>query len=70
MNVHLGLLKADVEFVWWWWWVVCKVIFVSNPTKVVRLCCVVVGVGVGVGVVTIIENLSLPSEVDGWKMLN
>ena len=48
--------------------VVCKVIFGYNPTKVVRLCCVVVGVGVGV--VKIIENLSLPSEVDGWKMLN
>ena len=39
INVHLGLLKADVEFVWWWWVVVCKVIFVSNPTAVLRLCC-------------------------------
>ena len=35
MNVHL---KADVVFLWWWWWV-CKVIFVSNPTAVLRLCC-------------------------------
>ena len=28
------------------WWVggVCTVIFVSNPTTVLRLCCVVVGV--------------------------
>ena len=35
--VHLGLLKADVEFLWWWWSVVCKAIFVSNPTAVLRL---------------------------------
>ena len=29
---------------WGGGWVVCKVIFVSNPTKVLWLCCVVVGV--------------------------
>ena len=30
---------ADIEFMWWWWWwvVVCKVIFMSNPTVVLRL---------------------------------
>ena len=42
MNVVLGLTEAAVEFLWWvgWWWGgVCKVIFVSNPTTVLRLCC-------------------------------
>ena len=34
-------MEAVVEFMWWW--VVCKVIFVSNPTTVLRLCCVVTG---------------------------
>ena len=61
INVLLVLLQPDVEFVWWWgvvgcggvwwgavmWWQggVCKVIFVSNPTAVLRLrlCCVVFG---------------------------
>ena len=28
----------------WWGGVVCTVIFMSNPTTVLRLCCVVVGV--------------------------
>ena len=36
---------AHVEFVWWGgvvgWGVVCTVIFMSNPTKVLRLCGVV-----------------------------
>ena len=41
INVNLRLLKASVEFLWW---VVCKFIFVSNPTTVLRLCCVVVWV--------------------------
>ena len=41
-NVHLLLLEANVEFVWWG--EVCTVIFTSNPTTVLRLCCVVVGV--------------------------
>ena len=52
INVHLGLLEVDVEFLWWWWgggcWgggVVCTVIFVSNPTAVLRLCCVVLSLG-------------------------
>ena len=45
IKVNLRLLKAKVEFLW----VgglgrVCKVIFVSNPTFVLRLCCVVVGI--------------------------
>ena len=41
INVHLGLLKADVEFLWWWVaGGVCKVIFVSNhPIAVLRLSC-------------------------------
>ena len=39
-----GLLQPDVEFVWWWGGV-CKVLFMSNPTAVLRLrlCCVVIG---------------------------
>ena len=41
--LSLGLLQPDVEFVWWWGGV-CKVIFMSNPTAVLRLCCVVLGV--------------------------
>ena len=36
INVNQGLQKADVEFLWW---VVCKVIFVSNPTALLRLYC-------------------------------
>ena len=49
INVHLGLLKADVEFLLWGG--VCKVIFISNPTTVLRLCCwLCCGV---IGVVTI-----------------
>ena len=47
INVHLGLLQSDVEFLWWGGvGGVCKVIFMSNPTVVLRLrlCCVVVGV--------------------------
>ena len=49
MNVILRLLKATVEFLWWGGLGgVCKVIFMSNPTTVLRLCCwlncVVVGV--------------------------
>ena len=47
INVHLRLLKADVEFLWWWWWV-CTVFFVSNPTTVLRLCCWLCCVVVGV----------------------
>ena len=40
INVHLRLLKADVEFLWVVVVVVvCKVIFMSNPTAVLRLCC-------------------------------
>ena len=44
INVDLRLLKATVEFLWWLVGGVCKVIFVSNPTSVLRLCCVVVGI--------------------------
>ena len=40
MNV---VLKASVEFVCWGGGV-CTVICMSNPTAVLRLCCVVVGV--------------------------
>ena len=36
MNVVLRLTEAAVEFLWWGG--VCKVIFVSNPTTVLRLC--------------------------------
>ena len=36
INVNLMVMEATVEFLWW---VVCKVIFVSNPTTVLRLCC-------------------------------
>ena len=43
MNVNLRLLKAAIEFLWWGG-VVCTVIFMSNPTTVLRLCCVVAGV--------------------------
>ena len=32
VNVHLRLLKANVEFVWWGWGGAFKVIFLSNPT--------------------------------------
>ena len=42
MNVVLRLMEAAGEFVWWGG--VCTVIFVSNPTTVLKLCCVVVGV--------------------------
>ena len=41
INVNPRLLRATVEFVWGG---VCTVIFESNPTTVLRLCCVVVGV--------------------------
>ena len=48
MIVDLRLMEATVEFVWWGggvgWGGVCTVIFMSNPTTVLRLCCVVVGV--------------------------
>ena len=46
MNVCLALLETNVEILLWAvvGGVVCKVIFVSNPTTVLRLCCVVVGV--------------------------
>ena len=44
MNVVLRLREAAVEFLWvgWvgWGWV-CKVIIVSNPTTVLRLCYIV-----------------------------
>ena len=40
MNVVLRLMEAAGEFVWWWG----LHIFVSNPTSVLRLCCVVVWV--------------------------
>ena len=37
-------MDAAVEFLWWWvvvvGGVVCKVIFMPNPTTVLRLCCV------------------------------
>ena len=41
INANLRLLKATVEFVWWGGGGVCTVIFVSNPTTVLRLrlCC-------------------------------
>ena len=56
MNVGLRIMEAAVEFVWWWggggvvgWWGggcgVCTVIFMSNPTTVLRLCCVVFSLG-------------------------
>ena len=33
-KVDLRILVMEVEFGWvGWWWVVCKVIFVSNPTQ-------------------------------------
>ena len=38
---------VNIAFLWvggGWGGVVCKVIFMSNPTTVLRLCCVVVGV--------------------------
>ena len=45
MNVILRLKEAAVEFLWWdgvgGWGVVCKVIYVSSPTPVLRLCYVV-----------------------------
>ena len=49
MNVVLRLTEADVEFLWvgGGWWGVCKVIFVSNPTTVLRLCYVVLWLGLG-----------------------
>ena len=49
INVHLGLLQPDVEFVWWWggWWGLQSHFRVqpncSAEVEVV-LCCVVVGV--------------------------
>ena len=40
MNVVLRLTEAAAKFLWvGGWWGVCKVIFVSNPTAVLRLCC-------------------------------
>ena len=46
MNVVLRLMEAAVEFVWWdGGGGVCTVIFVSNPTTVLRLCCVVLSLG-------------------------
>ena len=35
LYVDLRLLVIEVEFGWvgWWWWVVCRPIFVSNPTQ-------------------------------------
>ena len=38
INVNLRLLKATVEFLLWDGGVVCTVIFMSNPTTVLRLC--------------------------------
>ena len=38
-NVNLRLLKATIKFVWWVRWMVRTVIFVSNSTIVLRLCC-------------------------------
>ena len=43
INVNLRLLKASVEFLRLVG-MVCTVIFVSNPTTVLKLCCVVIGV--------------------------
>ena len=66
-NVNLRLLKAKVEFLWWVGGVdggVCKVIFVSNPTSVLRLCCFVVGVVT----ITVYCNLQLP--IVGIRSLN
>ena len=52
MNVVLRLTEAAVEFLWWvggWDGLggggVCKVIFMSNPTTVLRLCYVVLWLG-------------------------
>ena len=39
------LLKATIVFLWWVG-VVCTVIFVPNPTTVLRLCCGCVVLGV------------------------
>ena len=45
INVHLGLLEADVEFLWWWWGGVHSHFRVQpNCSVEVVLCCVVVGV--------------------------
>ena len=44
INVNLRLMVATIEFLWWWGGVVCTVIFMPNPTTVLRLCCVAVGV--------------------------
>ena len=45
INVNLRLLKAAIEFVWWGGGGgVCKVIFMSNYSVEVVLCCVFVGV--------------------------
>ena len=43
MNVVLKLMEVAVEFVWWGGGGVCTGMFVSNPTTMLRLCCVVVG---------------------------
>ena len=47
MNVVLRLMEAAVEFVVvvGWGGGVCTVIFMSNPTTVLRLCCVVLSLG-------------------------
>ena len=42
INVNLMVMEATVEFLWW---MVCKVIFVSNPKTVLRLCCVLLMLG-------------------------
>ena len=43
---HIKLWLINVKmFVWWVVVVVCKVILVSNPTTVLRLCCFVLSLG-------------------------
>ena len=45
-QVNLRPLKAKVEFLWWGGvGGVCTVIFMSNPTTVLRLCCDCIVVG-------------------------
>ena len=44
INVNLRLLEANIDFLWWGDGVACTVIFMSNPTTVLWLRCVVVGV--------------------------
>ena len=43
-NINLRLLKATLSFCGGWVGVLCTIIFKSNPTTVLRLRCVVVGV--------------------------